>query len=477
MNLLTPLLLLRYIQNNKSFKERILIFKSTISTLPYSSLNINPSLPGQGENMIAWNITKGIKTAQSALVRMVEYSENNIKLNKFLNLYCKHLIQPLGDNTNISKNTLELNKLDSTKLIPLTARFSHKLTDQVKGKSGVYCFIHNATKSISYIGSATNFSVRLINHYHESRHSNTKFYSFVRKSGGFENFSLIYCHTLTNLVLDYSKLNNINPIENYILRSFVQFEIRMIEQAFISLYKPLFNKETTVIFGFSNWSSNNLSKAQYLNSVAVVAFTEAGKMFEYSSLSTAKANLNISGWAIKQICNCIEPYFVYSSTLKCKVHFMIESLPLKDQDYTPYSLKVEEIKGIDLTKLPAKKVIVYNSDKTTVFGIFNTVVEVIASLKLNEGNQLWRYVNKEYLVESKELGLNFYVVKNPFQNEKLTKECKLINTITGEIKVFENLYDLIEQLGYKRSNIYSFRESYLDTDKLLNKVFKIELIQ
>jgi uncharacterized ubiquitin-like protein YukD len=388
---------------------------------------------------IPWVFTKAIENAKNAILRMYNYSIDlqEYSLTNYLDKNCGHLLKPFKLDTGISINALNLNDLNKSDLINLPDDFvnSKNLTGKLRGKAGVYCFIQNSNNNLVYIGSTINFKVRLSNHYHQSKHSDSKFYEFIRENGGFSAFSIYYCYIFNNHVLEYNKSKKSNLKIDYILKSITQFEARVFEQAFICYFKPKINHSVKVLFPFTNWENKNINIYQQKNSTPVIAFSEEGIKYEYPSIQNAQYKLGISNRSITRSCNCKNPYYLNSPILNKKIHFLINSLPVKEIVSNKHIL--EDIVGIDLTKVPEKKIVALLSDKKTIFAIFDTVVEARKALNFPDKYQLWKFVNKEYLLSSKELQISVFLVKNPSFTKN--QKCKVINTVTGEIKIFNSI--------------------------------------
>lgn len=435
----------------------------------YSNINNAPT-PINSDN-IPWNNTKDITNAHLTLQRMFEYSKSYPVLYNYLKDNCDHLLNSLPLDTGISTKNLALDKLDSNELILLNPSYTKSLTLSVEGKSGVYFFINNNTTELVYVGSTINFIDRLKFHYSEAKDSEREFYNYVRECGGFSQFSLYFPHVFDSYVLSFNKIKRIDPKIDYILKSFCQFEARKYEQALITYFKPKLNPNVRVTFPFTNWDAENINLFQGRNSIPVSAISADGEQMEFPSVKNAALHLEISQRTIVRSCNCIEPNYVWSPTFNKSFQFLIKAMPLKQTTKEVHVL--EDIKDIDLTLIPHKKIAVYHSDKTTLFGLFDTVVEARSALFIDESYQIWKYVNKEYLIYSKELNNGFYLVKNPnFSNKE---KCKLTNTETGEIILFDSISDLIRHFNLSIGFNSKLKKNYILANKLFRKIYKIEL--
>lgn len=281
-----------------------------------------------------------ILKAKLALIRMYNYAKkHDIALYNYLNKNKKYLLKnpmllvkdslELNQQIKIGKNSLNIKKIDNTKLVCLPKKFSTKITKNVNNRAGVYCFIHNKTNTICYVGSTIDLPRRLENHYSAAKKSNTKFYNFVLSQGGFSAFSIYFLNVFDNSVFEYFKINKMkNPHTDYILNCFTKFEARIIEQAFINYLLPRFNTGVRVNFEFANWSrKNTLTTISTLFSIPVRAITEKNKVFKFTSITKASKKLNIAHSTILRKCNGIKPYYLFSPTLNKNVHFIIDLLP------------------------------------------------------------------------------------------------------------------------------------------------------
>lgn len=436
------------------------------------------------EEFIPFYNTNSIKLAKSALDKMYLYAiKNDSALKTNLSTYFSHLldINFTLQHTNIKKNSFDFNNLDPSRTINLTNNFDSKLISNFNKLSGVYCFLDKKTNELVYIGSAIDFKERLSNHYTDYKHfckhkTNNKFYSHVEAAGGFSNFKLYFLEIINYNYLDLFKDNQdiMNLTSEFIIKAFIQFDCRIIEQALIMYFKPSTNLHTTVRFSYGNWSEENAQLYQIKNrsSIPIKAISKSGEVLEFKSIKSAALKLKLTNSHISRTCNCLEPYYLYSSVLDKEFHFIVEGYPIKEKVTT---VVLEDITGIKLDSLPIDKIIVYHQNKVDIFGSFDKVTEARKALKLDENYQLWKYVNKENLIHSSELGIRVYLVRNPFNNI-YSNQCKLENVSTGEVQYFvseKSLSRYLKELGHIGSSNSNIRKWYLDKDKLFAGVYKI----
>lgn len=123
-------------------------------------------------------------------------------------------------------------------------------------EGGVYLFTHKDSNKF-YAGSTIKFFTRFKNHQINStrlsRGSNSKFYKFVKDSGGWPNFNWTIIKSIPNHGVKFFKLNpffTLNYTELKILLYFNQFEVRIYEQAVFNHFHPELNTSYSVTFGF-----------------------------------------------------------------------------------------------------------------------------------------------------------------------------------------------------------------------------------
>lgn len=129
--------------------------------------------------------------------------------------------------------------------VPLTNAFN---SDIFSDKPGVY-MVQDVDGS-SYVGSSINASTRWSNHYDNLNKGSSKFYSTLRQDISAFRFDEI-AHTTDYRVLFFDaypeslKSTDLRLI-NQILRVFVQYEARCLEQTIISAINPNLNTNMEV---------------------------------------------------------------------------------------------------------------------------------------------------------------------------------------------------------------------------------------
>ena len=96
--------------------------------------------------------------------------------------------------------------------------------------------------------------------------------------------------------------------------------------------------------------------------------------------------------------------------METKFHFLIQRFPQKPKIEQTH--KVSYLVSVDYEKFQPGKITVLHSDKKTIFGVYNTVVEARSALIIDPSYQIWKYLNKEFLINSKELNIKVYLAKN-----------------------------------------------------------------
>jgi hypothetical protein len=181
---------------------------------------------------------------------MYNYLPDDSAIKVFIKNNCSHLLQSPKGHTGYSKYYFEADNYISYKNVnSLPISHSNSFTESLKNKAGVYTIFNPNTKNF-YIGATTNFTVRLMNHYHGvSSDSNQLLYQEVKNSGGFHNFLWQATSVSPNYYLNFIR-DNLELSKDYltyrILTSFTQYETRLLEQSFKSFIKPALNGEGDV---------------------------------------------------------------------------------------------------------------------------------------------------------------------------------------------------------------------------------------
>ena len=175
------------------------------------------------------------------LNNMYNYLPDNSPVRIFIQNNCSHLLQaPLEEqggrkNTTYSVDYFQVkNFISHNILISLPINYSNNTLGQYSNRAGVYTIFCTKTNQF-YIGATTNFSVRLMNHYHGvDSNSNHLLYQEVKKLGGFQNFLWEATSVSPNYYIEFIR-NNMELSKDYltyrILTSYTQYETRLLEQS------------------------------------------------------------------------------------------------------------------------------------------------------------------------------------------------------------------------------------------------------
>lgn len=193
------------------------------------------------EALIPYRITPSITNAQKILNKMIDYlpEKNPIKFWLLSKFAIANLLEPLPTYTEL---------LSQPNLLVGYENIVYDIKDYsnlgLRRSPGVYLYFCNSTKSF-YIGSTTCFLRRyqqhITNSYKNEEHVNTRFYQYLRTNGNWTHFSWVPLYSqveLVNLFILENKGVFLSSQELFILRAFSQFQIRIIEQALITHYKP-----------------------------------------------------------------------------------------------------------------------------------------------------------------------------------------------------------------------------------------------
>lgn len=168
--------------------------------------------------------------------------------------------------------------------------------------------------------------------YKEDGRGNTRFYQYLRKNGGWNNFSWIPLYSQVELVNRFYFIQEnkgvfpSSPQELLILKAFSQFQIRIIEQALITHYNPDLVTQILVSFTFGNWSSSqtkDLSKG-----VSIIIYDNSGNVVsKFNSQNDAALFLGIAATTLRRYTN-LKNVPVFSPTLNQYIIPVDERLPI-----------------------------------------------------------------------------------------------------------------------------------------------------
>lgn len=349
--------------------------------------------------------------------------------------------------------------------LPLGGR-SHSIKDKFSSlpesklsESGVYLFRHLSGKFA--LGSAMNFKNRLKDHLNSFNGHRTmqKIHLFTKLNGGLQsltwsplvitpNFYKLFTSIYPNHVLTKGELD--------VLSALTQFMPRILEQSFVSHYKPELNGGKkgvySVIFNFTAWSLSDKANlyTKPLSSLFKAVDDKKNIVASAHFMNSLASKLGLSLAGLKYHLNkeskVYSKYFglsvtVYEEGKKTEGHPM-------DLYKSPKIRRKElKLKDISLSSLESGNIYVYKLDKQTVLikhptapGIFK-LINPEFSLNLNNKtlkskvDNMATYINKE-LSYSSELG-NFYLAKNPSYSVNAKSPIIIINLET-KLATFSN---------------------------------------
>jgi len=182
----------------------------------------------------------------------------------------------------------------------------------------------------------------------------------------------------------------------YILRSFTQFESRVIEQAFFSQLRHRLNGVHTVIFPFVNWQNDSWVHFEKDSISLRVESKDRKVILIYPSKNRAAISLGIPNTTLDRYIN-LQNYPVYSTDLNLEV-FLINPAKHLTQDSPKYydPDTISPISNIDLYALEKGKLFALCIDKETVYGVCDNPSHAALSLDGKSDNKyIRRYISLE----------------------------------------------------------------------------------
>jgi hypothetical protein len=231
----------------------------TLSKLVIDSLCIGKVLC----ESIPWSITEEISEAQNVLTRIFEYLLNEgVEKSDFAKEHLALLVAPINNNTGLPIDFMSSESILKRGLsYTISSGFdATNVGEQYAHKAIIYSFTNKEIDICNtYIGQTQNLINRLGTHHNTSlgkARSYGKLYPYINEAGGMKNLKFHVHHTFPtyqSIWLDTHKFMSTEL--QYVLRSFTEFKLALIEQALISHYKPGLNANHVVTFNFLNWES------------------------------------------------------------------------------------------------------------------------------------------------------------------------------------------------------------------------------
>ena len=292
--------------------------------------------------------------ARDKLIKIFSYFKNRKELIKFIfdnSLYFNESFI----NTYKSSILLNLNNLDFKYInIPIKIKEDIK---KYKNEAGIY-IIKDNNSSHFYIGSSINIYNRIKGHLfnfgRRHRGGDSLFYKYIKRSGGWSQFSMYIIKKTPNcLFLFIKKYPDIKLTkgEVIVLNFLSIFIVRTYELFYINKYKPTLNEYNRVIYPFMNFDIESLKK---INLKYKVFNTDYSLLTKFDNMSILSLNLGISKTSIYRYLNVDKT--VYSKNYDAYVY-----IKLKDYFYDKNSIinnfwnhkKYPSISNVELNNLPS----------------------------------------------------------------------------------------------------------------------------
>jgi hypothetical protein len=480
----------------KKFSYKYYLFKKNFntSTLAYSPLPSSPSKKDIVKD-IPWLKTKNIERAQLILNKMLNSLDEESSLYKYLDSECRWLLKSL-------KGSFSIKVLESNKAKYVFSETSYKLNSNqtdtenhprsFSGKSGTYLFTNLITNP-QYIGSSIDlynrYKSHMINSLRPHRGGKTPLYNSVRLNS-WNNFTWSPIIISTNHITSFFKKNSLNlsrmamltDQENYILRSFTQFEARIYEQSLIKEILPSLNNSLEVTFPFLNWKIGETGLTSNNESDMYIFAVSKDKSFSisFSSTNAAARSLGIPKTTLNRYVNYTN-FPLESPILGKEVYIINNKKPLLEGKPEYKNINHENISDIDLYRLEPGKLYAYLMDKTTLLGIFKSPNEAAFLLDgKKDSKYISRYINLERPVI---VGLDripvYFTMHPDWKNNRSgrtgnrwvehkssrSKSIVLVDTLEKTAIQYETVSDLLTALGLNKSAT-SFVKRYMNPTKL-----------
>jgi hypothetical protein len=449
---------------------------STTSTSGLIRRNLNTSA-GTATPFIPWVETQNIAKARGVIANMLASLPQDSPLYKFLAPQVQWLLVPLTGNTRIAA-------LGSDSFPPICAPVVVKgnvlriVRSVASGKAGCYVFINSITHQV-YIGSALDFLVRFKSHLTSSKSSRRRGSTELYKSAlthSWSNFTWQPVVIVTNYHSNYltENLGSVSAEEQYILRSFVQFEARIHEQALFNYYKPSLNTSLIVNFPFMNWTPDSKLEAMNITVPLTATTVEGDLTMTFDSINQASNLLGIPHTSLVRHKNLIN--HPVNSPVFGPVFIVDSSMPLSEERPTYHNTShLESISDFDLESLAPNFLYAYLADKETLFGTYISPSDAARLLDNKSDNKyIRRYINLERLVLVGPEKTPVYFVMNPTYKENskarsgrrqgtdvLKKPVKMLDHLSGESVEFTSLAKVLEFIG-KDPKATHYINKYLD---------------
>ena len=353
---------------------------------------------------IPWHNTRSLLNGVDGLTRMYNSLPVNSPLRLFLDEHCAHLMKPLEGFTDIPvsyADTSVLNTLPST--VKLGTTYDPGLLSHLTGQVGVYVFFVAGDSKPTQCGSSIRFNGRMHTHYLKASKGGSFFTNTEISS-----FSWVPVKLSKDYVDMYSTNNVMSSGDEDILVSFMQQEVRSLEQAYSSFVMPLAYKGVEVNTWHSNWVEGtefNLGGAKRVTWV-----TEDGTVHTRRAMMSAADALGVNRKTIR-LAASVEGKTLLTAkygAVIVSVEGIVKHNASVDKRYnTPLNTQV------DLTELSPNYYYLYDRDMNPLeYGPYATMKELNEALGFAPGYggvSLW--CNYLHLISVEKFNLSVFVVK------------------------------------------------------------------
>ena len=264
-----------------------------------------------------WYNTQALAKGIEALNRMYNSLEHDSPLKMFLNQHCSHLLKLLEGDTGISVNYADPKYLASLpQSLDLDTSYNPQQFHSLPSVVAVYTFFLDDANPVTQCGSSIRVPGRMFNHYLDSTKR-----VFIFKDVTISEYKWIAIKHTQNYVALYNMVNDMNAEEEYILTSFMQQEVRSLEQAYSTYAKPTNYKGIHVNTWHNSWTPGTQGTANLAKRVTWL--DEQGTSFSRSSIKAAATEL---GYDPKQVKNVAKLGNMLDTDKYGKVTVLIEGV-------------------------------------------------------------------------------------------------------------------------------------------------------
>lgn len=368
-----------------------------------------------------WHNTQSLAKGIEGLNRMYNSLLPNNPLKLFLDKHCLHLLKPLQGDTGIPieyKDPKVLLTLQDT--VSLSPQYNPQDFEGLP-KVCTYAFFLEGEEKVTQCGSTIRVVNRMQTHYAQANKQ-----GFIFNVNPIDMYKFVPIKSANNYVDMFSTDNQMTAEDEYILTSFMQQEIRSLEQAYTTYAEPTNYKGMPVNTWHNNWvegtsNFNNSSKR-------VTWITTDGEVHSRNSIDSAAAMLNCDRKTLhhhaKQIGTLLD------SSKYGKVSIAIEGVVKSSKPVDKrYDTPINTFINYDL--LVGNKYYLFDPDMNLLSqGPYNTANELSEALPCAYGAvNLW--CNYLHLIKSVNLGTSVYIVKRTVDLKMAAViHCLTDNTVT-----------------------------------------------